>query len=89
MSVAQHARAFSEALGRTIRYRDVPVEPWTGKLREFGVPPHLASHLGVMARLHAQGRYDRATDDVFKLTGQKPMSTGEFVSKHAAEFTRG
>ena len=89
VGVARHARAFSEALGRTIRYRDVPVEPWTGKLREFGVPPHLASHLAVMARLHAQGRYDRATDDVFKLTGQKPMSTGEFVRKHAAEFTRG
>ena len=89
VGVARHARAFSEALGRTIRYRDVPVEPWTEKLREFGVPPHLASHLAVMAKLHAKGRYDRATDDVFKLTGQKPMSTSEFVKKHAAEFTRG
>jgi len=88
-SLEQYASVFSDVLGRTIRYRDVPVEPWTGKLREFGVPLHLASHLAVMARLHAQGRYDRATDDVFKLTGQKPMSTGEFVKKHAAEFTRG
>ncbi|RUL78876.1 NAD(P)H-binding protein [Dyella choica] len=89
VDVEQHARAFSEALGRTIRYRDVPVEPWAEKLREFGVPPHLLSHLAAMARLHAQGRYDRATDDVFKLTSQKAMSTAEFVKRHAAEFTRG
>jgi len=89
VNVEQHALAFSKALGRTIRYRDVPVAPWSEKLREFGVPPHLASHLAVMAQLHTQGRYDRATDDVFRLTGQKPMSTGEFVARHAAEFTRG
>lgn len=88
VNVEQHAKAFSEALGRTIRYRDVPVEPWSDKLREFGVPPHLISHLAVMARLHAQGRYDRITDDVFRLTGQKPMSTAEFVKRHEAEFSR-
>ena len=88
VDVEQHARAFSEALGRTIRYRNVPVGPWTEKLRELGVPPHLIGHLAVMADLHAQGRYDRTTDDVFKLTGQRPMSTGEFVKLHAAEFTR-
>jgi len=89
LDVDQHARAFSEALGRTIRYRDVPVAAWTERLREFGVPAHLLSHLAVMAELHAQGRYDRLTDDVFKLTGQKPMGTAEFVKAHAAEFTRG
>jgi hypothetical protein len=27
------------------------------------------------------------TDDVFKLTGQKPTSMGDFVKLHAAEFT--
>jgi uncharacterized protein YbjT (DUF2867 family) len=63
------ARVFSEALGRTIRYRDAPLAAWTDKLREFGVPPHVVSHLSVMADLHAQGRYDRMTDDLFRLTG--------------------
>jgi uncharacterized protein YbjT (DUF2867 family) len=88
LGVDQHARAFSEALGRTIRYRDVPVAAWTEKLREFGVPPHLLGHLAVMAQLHAQARYDRLTDDVFRITGQKPMSTAEFVKANAAEFTK-
>src|ERR1700757_2051508 len=32
----QAARVFSEALGRPIRYRNVPVAPWSDKLRELG-----------------------------------------------------
>ncbi|WP_222946173.1 hypothetical protein [Paraburkholderia sp. UCT31] len=84
-----HARAFSAALGRTIRYRDVPVSAWADKLREAGVPAHLINHLAVMAELHAQGRYDRMTDDLFKLTGHAPTSVHDFVRLHAAEFTRG
>jgi uncharacterized protein YbjT (DUF2867 family) len=83
-----YARAFSEALGRTIRYRNVPLSEWSDKHREFGVPTHLINHLAVMAALHAQGRYDRMTDDLFKLTGKTPTSMHDFVKLHAAEFTR-
>ncbi|HEX7913804.1 MAG TPA: SDR family NAD(P)-dependent oxidoreductase [Paraburkholderia sp.] len=84
-----YARAFSDALGRTIHYRDVPLSAWTNTLREVGVPTHLVDHLAVMAELHTQGRYDRMTDDLFKLTGKAPTNMHEFVTLHAAEFTRG
>jgi uncharacterized protein YbjT (DUF2867 family) len=84
-----YARAFSDALGRTIRYRDAPLSAWTRTLREAGVPTHLVDHLAVMAELHTQGRYDRMTDDLFKLTGKAPTSMHEFVQLHAAEFTGG
>ncbi|MFM0097556.1 NAD(P)H-binding protein [Paraburkholderia nemoris] len=84
-----YARAFSDALGRTIHYRDVPLSAWTNTLREVGVPTHLVDHLAVMAELHRQGRYDRMTDDLFKLTGKAPTNMHEFVKLHAAEFTRG
>jgi hypothetical protein len=83
-----YARVFSEALGRTIHYRNVPLSEWSDKLRGFGVPAHLINHLAVMAELHAQGRYDRMTDDLFKLTGRTPTSVHDFVKLHAAEFTR-
>ena len=79
--------SFSEALGRTIRYRNVPLSEWTDRLREAGVPMHLINHLAVMADLHAQGRYDRMTDDLSKLTGKTPTSMYDFVKAHAAEFT--
>jgi uncharacterized protein YbjT (DUF2867 family) len=83
-----YARVFSEALGRTIRYRDVPVSTWSEKLLAAGIPPHTVKHLSVMAELNKQGRYDRMTDDLFKLTGQTPTTMYDFVKSHAAEFTR-
>jgi uncharacterized protein YbjT (DUF2867 family) len=84
-----YARVFSEALGRTIRYRDVPVSTWSEKLLAAGIPPHTVKHLSVMTELNKQGRYDRMTDDLFKLTGQTPTSMYDFVKLHATEFTRG
>jgi uncharacterized protein YbjT (DUF2867 family) len=83
------ARVFSEALGRTIRYRDVPVSAWSEKLLAAGVPAHTVKHLSVMTELNKQGRYDRMTNDLFKITGQTPMSMHDFVKLHEAEFTRG
>lgn len=83
-----YAEMFSQALGRTIRYRDVPLAAWTDKLLELGVPSHLVSHLAAMAKLHVQGRYDRMTDELFKLTGRTPMNLYDFVKLHAAEFTQ-
>ncbi len=82
-----YAGVFSKALGRTISYRDVPVSAWTEKLLEFGVPSHLVNHLAAMAKLHVEGRYDRMTDDFFKLTGKEPMTVYNFVKSHTADFT--
>jgi hypothetical protein len=49
--------------------------------------PHLIAHLSAMADLHRAGRYDRMTDDVFKLTGRQPASVRDFVKRHADAFT--
>ena len=83
-----YARAFSEVLGRTIRYRSVPISGWSEALRQAGVPTHLLNHLVAMADLHMQGRYDRMTDDLLELTGERPIRMSDFVRLHAAEFTR-
>jgi hypothetical protein len=40
-----------------------------------------------MALLHRAGRYDRATDDVEKLTGQPASTVGKFVAEHIELFT--
>jgi uncharacterized protein YbjT (DUF2867 family) len=83
-----YARMFSEALGRTIRYRDVPIVEWKDGLRRAGVPEHLVNHLAVITELNKQGRYDRMTDDFFQLTGEMPTSMHDFVKHHDTEFTR-
>jgi uncharacterized protein YbjT (DUF2867 family) len=82
------AKVYSEALGRTITYRDVPVDAWIGKLRQAGFPAHVLGHFAVIARLHQQGRFDRMTEDFTRLTARAPTSVREFVQAHAAEFTR-
>ena len=81
-----YARVFSEALGRPIRYRDVPLAAWSEGLRQARLPEHLVSHLSAMAELTRQGRYDRMTDDVYKLIGEAPTNMRDFVKLHAADF---
>ncbi len=81
------AREYSKALGRTVTYQDIPVEPWRDGLLERGLPVHLVNHLATMADLHRAGRYDRMSDDVRTLTGQGPQSLQEFVRKNAETFS--
>src|SRR5246500_5229627 len=68
-----YARVFSEALGRTVRYRDAPTSELGEKLRAAGLSEHVV-HLTVMTELHKQGRYDRMSADYLKLTGERPTS---------------
>ena len=82
-----YAQEYSKVLGRTITYQDIPVEPWREGLLQRGLSAYLVNHLSTMADLHRAGRYDRMTDDVFALTGQKPLSMQEFVRNNAATFT--
>ena len=78
---------YSKALGCTITFQDIPVEPWRDRLLERGLPAHLVNHLATMADLHRAGRYDRMSGDVLTLTGQGPLSLQEFVRKNASAFT--
>jgi uncharacterized protein YbjT (DUF2867 family) len=80
------AEEYSKALGRTITFQDIPVEPWRDALLERGLPVHLVNHLVTMADLHRAGRYDRMSEDVLTLTRQGPLSVREFVRKNAAAF---
>jgi uncharacterized protein YbjT (DUF2867 family) len=81
------AEEYSKALGRTITFQDIPVEPWRDALLERGLPVHLVNHLATVADLHRAGRYDRMSDDVLTLTGHAPLSLQEIVRKNAATFT--
>ena len=81
-----YARVFSEALGRPIRYRDVPLPPWSEGVRQMRFPEHVVKHLTAMAELTRQGRYDRLTDTLQKLTGEAPTTMRDFVKLHAAAF---
>jgi len=75
------AQEFSSALGRTVTYQDVPLEWWrTEVLANAGLPAHTEQHIATMARLHHENRYDRATTDVERITGKRPLTVEEFVA---------
>lgn len=75
------AEEFSRALGRSVSYVDVPLDRWRAEvLAEAGLPPHTEQHIATMARLHRENRYDRATDDVERLTGVPAQTVEAFVA---------
>jgi uncharacterized protein YbjT (DUF2867 family) len=80
------AREYSQALNREIKYVDIPLADWERELKKAGLPEHLTRHLVTMAELNRANRYDRMADGVERVTGQKPMSVGEFIQLHANEF---
>jgi len=81
------AAEYSEALGRTITYIEVPLEQWRDlELRSRHLPDHVFEHLLTMARLHAANRYDRLTHDVEAITGRPATSARDFAARHAELF---
>jgi len=81
------AAEYSEALGRTITYVDVPFEEWCERdLRTSGLPDHVLNHLQTMASLHADNRYDRLTHDFESIVGRPATSLREYVVKHPELF---
>ncbi|MFG3182171.1 NmrA family NAD(P)-binding protein [Streptomyces nigra] len=81
MDMEEMAESFSRALGRPITYADVPLEQWRAQvLAGLGLPQHIEEHIVTMCRLHQENRYDRATDDVARLTGTPAQTIEQFVS---------
>ncbi|MDH6246392.1 NAD(P)H-binding protein [Mycobacterium sp. OTB74] len=82
------AAEFSRGLGRPIHGTDIAQDQWVqDKLKPLGLPPHVEQHIATMAQLHRAGRYDRATDDVEKITGQPACSVGDYIAAHPDLFS--
>src|SRR5215467_13471274 len=85
--IREMAKEYSDALGRTITYIDVPMEQWLDQeFRHRDLPAHIRDHFLTMARLHAEGRYDRFTHDVETITGKAATSVRDFVARQGNVF---
>lgn len=85
-TMTYYAAEFSEALGRTITYEDIAPGPWRERLVNWGLPLHLIDHLTALGELNRQNRFDRASDDMLKLTDTPAMSLREFVRRNASAY---
>ncbi|MGH3596865.1 MAG: NAD(P)H-binding protein [Mycobacterium sp.] len=82
------AEQYSRALGRPILGVDVPYDDWVQRvLVPAGLPAHVEQHIATMARLHRQGRYNRRTDDVERVTGQPAQTVAEYIVAHPDIFS--
>lgn len=83
VDMTEMAEEFSRALGRSVSYVDVPLDRWRAEvLAKAGLPPHTEQHIATMARLHRENRYDRASDDVERVTGTPAQTIEAYVAAH-------
>lgn len=81
------AEQFTRALKRSISAEDLPLDKWERDvLAPVGLPDHVKQHIATMARLHREGRYDRATDDVEQVTGQPAQTVEQYVASNPDLF---
>jgi uncharacterized protein YbjT (DUF2867 family) len=88
LSCADVDAILSEALGRTVRYVDMPEDAFRDLLVQYAGMTAEQAEIGVVAHYRAwrQGGADLVTDTVRELTGHEPMSVKEWVEQHVDAF---
>jgi uncharacterized protein YbjT (DUF2867 family) len=81
------AEQYSRALGRSVTAEDLPYDWVQQVLTTAGLPEHVQQHIATMARLHREDRYNRATDDVERITGQPARTVEQFIAAHPDVFS--
>jgi len=88
LDMAGIAEEYSRALGRQVTAQDMSLDDWQRQILDpIGLPPHVAQHIATMARLHREGRYNRSTDNVEKITGTPAQSLEQYVAAHLDVFS--
>ena len=77
------ARELTEALGRKITFRDLPIDEYCRSLEAMHVPPYVVQHLSGAMDDYQHGHMAGADNNVEKLTGRRSMTVAEFARAHA------
>jgi uncharacterized protein YbjT (DUF2867 family) len=81
------AEQYARGLGRAVAGEDVPYDKWEREvLAPIGLPEHVQQHIATMARLHREDRYNRATDDVERITGRPSQTVEQWVASNRDLF---
>jgi NAD(P)H dehydrogenase (quinone) len=82
------AAAMTEVLGRTITYSPITVDEFLGNLAKIPAysSPFFTQHIGAVAVDAQNGVTSGTNGDVERITGHRPITVQEFVTKHKASF---
>lgn len=83
---AQQLEVVSRALGRAVRYVDVPEDAAEDAMRAMGMPAIVIDWLMGLNRAAKQGWFAEVTGDVLQLTGHPPRQFVDFVNEHIAAW---
>ena len=86
LSGKEMARHFSEALGREVRYVDLPPEQFKQGLVGAGIPEWLADDLVILNQIFAAGHGTAVSATVREVTGRPARGLAQFVEDHKAAF---
>jgi uncharacterized protein YbjT (DUF2867 family) len=82
------AEQYARALHLPVTAADFPYDDWLQHaLVPLGLPDHVQQHIATMARLHREDRYNRATDDVERITGQPAQTVEQYITAHPEQFS--
>jgi len=86
LSNAQVAEKLSRAVGRTIRYVDLPEDEFTQALQSAGVPDWSVNALLDLLRFYREGGASQVDPAVEQLTGRKATSFDQFARDYSSAF---
>jgi uncharacterized protein YbjT (DUF2867 family) len=86
LTAAEVAERLSAAIGRRVRYVDLPPDAFRQALAGAGLPGWLIDPLIVGNTLLAAGHGAGITDEVAKLTGRPPRTFEQFAADHRVMF---
>jgi hypothetical protein len=84
--MAEVAEKLSAAIGKTIRYVDVPPEEASKARLAAGMPPYLAEGLDELFAERRKGKESTVWPTIEEVFGRKPTSFDEFARRNAAIF---
>ena len=67
-------------------YQDLPIEEYAASLTAMGLPLYVVHHFSGAMLDYQHGHMAGADNNIEKLTGQKPMTVGEFAHVHLAQL---
>lgn len=89
VSHTEIAAEMTAALGRDIRYVDLPVPEMSARLAAAGIPEPYATELPLVQATLAGEGWSEANDTVENVIGRPPRSLARFLTEHAAAFSTG
>jgi uncharacterized protein YbjT (DUF2867 family) len=86
LSAAEVAERLSAAIGRPVRYVNLPPEAFGQALAGAGLPGWLVDGVVEGNKLLAAGHGATVTDEVAKVTGRSPRTFAQFAADHRLAF---